>query len=98
MEATNINRPRGLINPQGLYLPSSFDNLAYRGDLNGGASLVYIGFAKPGTAEGTAAWKIFKIAYSGTTPISITWPIGADGGVSNDYAFSWTGRAGYTYS
>lgn len=97
METRNLNRPRALINPQGEYLPQTFRDLAYRGDLNGGANLVYIGFARPGTDEDALAWQIMFITYSGSTPVSITWPIGADGGTSIDFEFSWTDRASYTY-
>lgn len=97
METRNVARPSGIINGQGQYLPQSFKDLSFRGDLNGGDNLVYVGFAKPGSSEAALAWQIFFITYSGSTPISITWPIGSDGAPSNDFAFSWTGRAGYTY-
>lgn len=96
-ETLNINRPRGLLNPQGLIIPDSLRSLAYRGDLNGGSNLVYIGYARPGSGEGDLVWQLFKISYSGSTPISITWPIGANGAASDDFEFSWTARAGYTF-
>lgn len=97
MEVRNPNRPRALNAPQGGLIPDSFRDRAYRGDLNGGANLVYIGFARPGSAEGSLVWQIMFITYDGSTPVSITWPIAPDGAASNDYQFSWTARASYTY-
>jgi hypothetical protein len=97
METRNINRPTCLINPQGEYLPQSWKDEAFQGDLNGGSNLVYVGFAKPGSPTSAPVWKIFFITYSGGIPVSITWPIGADGAVSKDYEFIWDDRASYTY-
>ena len=65
-----------------------------------GTSLIYAGFARPGSAEGINVWKIFRIAYDGSgNLIAVQWPISAvTGAVSSDYEFNWTGRAGYTYA
>ncbi|MES2409039.1 MAG: hypothetical protein V4509_01920 [Patescibacteria group bacterium] len=93
-----VNRPTALLDQLSNPIIQSWDDLEYRGDLNGGASLVYIGYARVGASEANAVWKIFKIAYSGTTPISITWPENTSGNASNDYGFSWATRASYTYS
>jgi hypothetical protein len=38
-------------------------------------SYIYVGFAKPGTAESTAAWKVMRI--DETTGMKITWAGGA---------------------
>ncbi len=97
MLTQNINRPTALINTQGQYLPQSWRDEAYQGDLNGGSNLVYIGFAKPGSPTSAPVWKIFFITYSNGSPISITWPIGADGGPSKDYVFIWDDRTTYTF-
>lgn len=91
-------RPFGLLNGQGQFLPQSFKDLAYQGDLNGGASLVYVGFARPGSSTLSPVWQIFKIGYSGSAPISITWPINSDGIATNDFTYVWNDRATYTYA
>lgn len=97
MDVLNPNRPRALRAPQGGLIPDSFRDRAYRGDLNGGSNLVYVAFARPGSSEDDLVWQIMFITYDGSTPVSITWPIGADGAPSADYAFSWTDRSTYTY-
>ena len=97
MQTFNVSRPTALINGQGLYVPQTFQNLSFRGDLNGGSNLVYIGYAKPGSSESAPVWQIFFIQYSSGPPTSITWPVGSDGVASNDFAFEWSNRASYTY-
>jgi hypothetical protein len=97
MQTSNPYRPRALIGPQGEYLPQSWRNLAYQGDVVGGANLIYVGFAIPGSDVNAPVWQIFKIGYTGGIPTSITWPIGADGGPSSDFAFIWANRAALTY-
>ncbi len=72
--------------------------LAFRGDYTG-TSLTYAGFARPGSAEGSTVWQIRKLAYDVAGNLtSITWPVNTDGAASNDFEFSWTARAGYTYA
>lgn len=93
-----INRPRALINTQGLVIPDSLELEAFRGEYDGSNNLIYAGFARPGAAEGTLIWQISKMTYDGSgNLLTIVWPINADGAVSNDYEFSWTARATYTY-
>lgn len=94
----NNNRPRALTNPQGLVIPDSFESESFRGEYDGSDNLIYAGFARPGEAEGILVWQIFKMAYTGSNLISIKWPVNSKGAVSNDYEFSWTDRASYTYS
>lgn len=53
--------------------------------------VTYVGVASPGSAEGSAVWKIKKI--DETTGLSITW---ADGNSNADNI--WTNRASLTYS
>lgn len=78
---------------------------AFRGDYLAGTNLIYKGFARPGTDEGDLAWQIAKLTYDGNNNVtSIKWPnaiagvANAAGYGSNDYIFSWTNRATYTYS
>ena len=96
--ATTPLRPQGYLSPDHQPLQRSFQDLAYQGDLDGGSNLVYIGFARPGSSTSATVWQIFKIGYSGSTPISITWPEGSNGAASNDFLFAWTDRANYTYA
>lgn len=91
-------RPVALLDPLAYVDPTSYFSTAYQGDLAGGANLVYIGFARPGASTTAAVWRIFKIAYSGNVPISITWPHNSSGNASNDFAFIWANRASLTYS
>ena len=91
------NRPTALIDPLSRAIVQSWNDRAYRGEVSGG-NLIYVAFARPGSAEGSLVWMIKFIQYSGGQPISITYPQNASGHASNDYEFSWTLRATYTYS
>jgi len=53
----------------------------------------YVGYARPGTAEGVAYWQIKKFVYSGTNVIQVLW---CDGNAKFDNV--WTGYATHTYS
>lgn len=74
-----IQRVTGSSHPQALRLDDA------------GGGIMYIGVAAPGTAEGTAAWRIKEILTTGAD-VAILWPDG-----SSEYAFSWTARAGLNY-
>jgi len=64
-----------------------------------GTSPLYLGFARPGAAEGDLEWSISKFAVDGSGNItSRKWPEAASGSPSSDNEFSWTSRATYTYS
>lgn len=91
------NRPAAIYDTYNNVIQDSFLDLAYQGDLNGGANLVYIAFARPGAATSDAVWQIRKVAYSGNMPVSVTWPQNTSGNPSNDYAFVYDDRASYTY-
>lgn len=92
------NRPFGYLDAQGRVIPDSFNDNAFRGDYVG-TDMIYKGFARPGAAEGSLVWQIAKMAYDGShNLLSITWPQNSLGAASNDYQFSWTLRATYTYS
>lgn len=92
------NRPMARKDAQGNIIPSSFDDEAFRGEYLG-MNLIYKGFARPGASEGSLVWKLSKMTYDGSNNLtSITWPQDTNGHASNDYQFSWTLRASYTYS
>ena len=95
------NRPLGKLDAQGRVIPTSFSNMAFRGDYTG-TNLIYSGFARPGASDSSntaLVWQIAKLAYDGSNNlISITWPQDANGHASNDYQFSWNARTSYTYS
>lgn len=55
-----------------------------------------MGYAELGTAEGTLAWRLKRITKVGAVT-SITYPE-ISGVATRDFVFSWTSRAGYTYS
>ncbi len=69
------------------------------GDDGGGSQLVYIGRARPGSAQTAAVWQIRMLTYDAAgNVISISWPQNSSGNPSNDYIFQWSARAGYTYA
>lgn len=92
------NRPMARKDAQGNVIPGSFSDMAFRGAYTG-TNLIYRGFARPGSAEGSLVWQIALCAYDGSNNLtSITWPEDANGNASTEYEFSWTSRATYTYS
>lgn len=92
------NRPMARKDAQGNVIPGSFDDQAFRGEYSG-TNLIYKGFARPGSAEASLVWQIAKMAYDGSNNLtSITWPQDINAHANNDYQFSWTDRATYTYS
>jgi YD repeat-containing protein len=93
------NRPIARKDAQGNNIPSSFDDLAYQADYDGGTNLTYKGFARPGASTSAAVWQIAFLQYDGSNNLtSITWPQNSFGNATNDYEFIWTDRASYTYS
>lgn len=92
------NHPVGLIDGQGNVIPNSYEEESFRGDYVGGLNLIYAGYARPGADEGSLVWQIFKMAYDANNNVlSIRWPQDSFGRASNDYQFSWTDHASYTY-
>ena len=60
---------------------------------------LYYGRAKANSAEGDEVWQISFHAWDATNSLtSRTWPQNSEGNASTEYEFSWTARAGYTYS
>jgi hypothetical protein len=97
---SRTTRPVMQIDSQRSLLPSSGDwttkRFAY---VAGTSNIEYAAFAKPGSAEGSLVWQIFKLAYDiADNLISVKYPISpTTGAVSNDFEFSWTAHAGYSY-
>lgn len=78
---------------------SYYSDMAFRGDADGGANLIYKGFARPGASESADVWQIAKMAYDANNNItSITWPQGSNSAASSEFIFAWSDRASYTYS
>ena len=92
------NRPINQLDSQGRVIYDSVDDSAFRGEYAGN-NLIYKGFARPGAAEGDEVWQIAFLQYDGSGNVtSVTWPQNSSGIATNEYAFSWTDRATYTYS
>lgn len=89
-------RPELFLDAQGRTLPSSVINQTSRIDYTG-SSPIYIGYARPGTAESTSAWQIQKITYLSSVEISRTFPTNASSVITADYQFAWSQRSSYTY-
>lgn len=104
-----IHRPYGRIDTLGYLDQNFFSDEAFRGEYTGD-NLIYKGFARPGADEGELVWQIAFLTYDASgNVLTITWPkklVSPDSGVtftssgtpSNDYEFSWTDRASYTYA
>lgn len=96
------NRPQARKDSQGFVNDEFFLEESFRGEYTGD-NIIYAGFAKPGADEGSLVWQISFFTYTGDNLISIQWPKKLDengdsvGPASNDYEFSWTDRASYTY-
>lgn len=97
LPATNY-RPIGRLDSQGRVIPDSYSDESFRGQYTGD-NLIYKGFARPGAAEGDLVWQLAFLTYDGSgNVLTIKWPQNSFGEASNDYIFSWTDRATYTYS
>lgn len=95
---TQNNRPLGELDPQGRLIYDSVDDLSFRGEYTG-TNLIYKGFAHPGADEAALVWQIAKMTYDGAgNVLTVKWPQNALNNATNDYIFSWTARATYTYS
>jgi hypothetical protein len=92
------NRPNVSNDPNFVSIQDSALDESFRGEY-AGDNLTYKGYAQPGSAEGDSIWQLAFLTYdvSGNV-LSIKFPQLPNGVASNDYLFSWTGRAGYTYS
>jgi hypothetical protein len=90
-------RPELMLDAQGRPIPSSIITQTERYDYTG-TSPIYIGYARPGTAESTSAWQIRKVTYLSNAAISYTFPTNAASVITADYQFAWSQRASYTYA
>ena len=97
MSLPTNNRPVGRLDSQGRLIYDSVDDTAFLGEYSAGL-LIYAGFAKPGASVDDPVWKIMKLNYTTSNLTSIKWPENDLGSASNDYIFSWSDRATYTYS
>jgi hypothetical protein len=94
--ATN-NRPVNLLDAQSRTIYDSVDYTEFRGQYTG-TNLIYAGFARPGANEGDLVWQISFLTYDGSNNLlSVKWPQLPSTNASNDFLFSWTLRATYTY-
>lgn len=100
----NFSRPRSYNSSTGAVIPDSMLDEAFRGQYDASNNLIYKGFSRPGSGEGELVWQIAFLTYDGNgNVLSILWPRQPDatgsftGSASNDYKFSWTNRATYTY-
>lgn len=96
-------RPYSFKDAQGQIIQDSttHDYLAFQGDNGDGTTLIYKGYARPGTATSATGWQISKWAYDDNSPpnvTSVTWPENIQGNASADFNFIWESRADYTYA
>ncbi|MFW9875238.1 MAG: hypothetical protein ACFFG0_19195 [Candidatus Thorarchaeota archaeon] len=89
---SEATRPLQKIDAQGQTLSMESGYLTLRADYTDG-NLIYLGHARPGTAEGASAWRIQKFTYSGTAVTKSEFPNGVA-----TFTNSWTGRTGLSYS
>ena len=61
-----------------------------------GVSTIYKAWAPYGSAEASSVWMVQRIVLDGTTELDVT--DGLAGGEAGQFAYSWTGRAGHSYS
>ncbi len=94
-----FNRPKAYQTTDNVVIPDSMLDESFRGEYDGDNNLIFKGFARPGADEGLLIWQIAILAYDvNGNVLSIKWPLNSSGVASNDYLFSWTARAGYTYA
>jgi len=81
-----------MLYPNTSIYPFTRDDLQTLVDYAGGANIVYLGRARPGTAKSDVGWQIRKFTYDGGNVIITQF---ADG--DNDYSKMWSDRATYAY-
>lgn len=70
-----------------------------RAENDASGNVLYLGFAKVGTADDEAKWQISFHAWDANNSLtSKTWPQNSEGNPSTNYEFSWDLRATYTYA
>lgn len=95
---SKATRPEGRLDGQGRVIPSTYDNLAFRGEYSS-SNMIYAGFARAGAATNAAVWQISKMTYDvAGNVLSITWPENQYGEPSTEYEFIWDDRASLTYA
>jgi len=98
MSSGSINRPFKFGSKDRREFIVQDSEVALRVEYDASSNPLYVGRAKVGTVEGDLKWQISFNTFVGTDLTETTWPQNADGNASADYEFSWTARAGYTFS
>ncbi len=72
--------------------------MAIRAQNDATGNVLYLGFAKAGSATSDAVWQISFHAWDANNALtSRTWPQNSLGSPSTEYEFVWDNRATYTY-
>ncbi len=83
-----------MINQKTVQYPFDKTDLVRTVDYVSGATIIYEGYASPGTAVSAAAWQICKHTYDGSNNRLTT----KFAGGTNDYNQVWDNRAALSYS
>ena len=59
-------------------------------------TMFYKAWAPVGSAEGDSVWMVQRVVLDQSTELDVS--DGLAGGIPGDFRYSWTGRAGHTYS
>jgi hypothetical protein len=98
MSNTTLTTMSWLKSPGGNY-PLDFKDFSIRNAYTAGGLLEYVGYARPGTSNGSSRWQIIKFSYDGSDRLTgNSFPQNSAGNPSNKFEFEWDERANYTYS
>ena len=100
LQAPTQNRPYLKTDGYNNVIQQSATDMAFQGEYYAGTNnLKYKGLARPGASTSAAVWQLALLTYDGSNNLlTITWPQDSNGVASSEYVFTWSGRAGYTYS
>jgi len=94
---TRKTRPVQWRDAQGAVIPFSVDQAALRSSKNGGSNLVYVAYARPGTLNASAGWRIVKNTYDSGNDIVMTQFAQDESAVAtNDFVHVWDDSAAFT--
>ena len=94
---TRKTRPVQWRDAQGAVIPFSVDQAALRSSKNGGSNLVYVAYARPGTLNASAGWRIVKNTYdSGNDIVMTQFAQNASAVATNDFVHVWDDSAAFT--
>lgn len=91
------NVPSIKVDPQGIPIQESANDVSFRLEYDGSNNLIYSAFARAGSSTADPVWKIQKFNYVGTNMVSGLWPQNTLGKPSNNYEFIWDDHLSYTY-